>query len=202
MLYNIQLYNKEQNTLAKMSETATITTPSVDETLLQTKVPCETKEGDKVPVKVALLLISRTFETMWKDLNMSSASGDQVENYVFPVKAISTRTFKKVVEWLEEHVGKPVPVIEEDAATKERKWFTLTEYEQSFFEVNVEELAELLVAGNFLDIPSLYLYGCQSMASIIKDKNPEEIRAMFGLEDDLTEEEKQEIKRKNVWCNY
>ena len=66
-------------------------------------------------------------------------------------------------------------------------------------QIDVEELAEFLVAGNFLNIPSLvrivifacpmtnlqyiqYLFGCQSMAKLIKDKTPEEIRELFGLE--------------------
>jgi hypothetical protein len=64
--------------------------------------------------------------------------------------------------------------------------------------VNAEELAELLQAGNYLDIPSLvtefvskkhhrfplsqYLFGCQSLAAIIKEKPAEDICAKFGLE--------------------
>jgi hypothetical protein len=58
------------------------------------------------------------------------------------------------------------------------------------------------------------------MAGILKDKSPEEIRDLLGLEvillnwliwwqkwfkkfkDDLTEEEKEAIRQKNVWCQY
>jgi hypothetical protein len=33
--------------------------------------------------------------------------------------------------------GEPVPVIENDETTNERKWFTLTEYEKNFFDVRL-----------------------------------------------------------------
>ena len=210
MLY---YYNKYRNLFAKMSADAKSLKlegvmaeliveqeeHKLDEAILQTKIQCKTAEGDKVQVKVALLLMSRTFERMWKDLNLASGGH---KDFLFPVPQVSTRTFKKVVEWLKEHLGEPVPVIETDETTNERKWFTLTEYEKNFFDVNAEELAELLQAGNYLDIPSLYLCGCQSLAAIIKEKPAEEICAKFGLEDNLTKDEKEAIKRKNVWCNY
>uniref|UniRef100_A0A914I1S6 Skp1-related protein n=1 Tax=Globodera rostochiensis TaxID=31243 RepID=A0A914I1S6_GLORO len=170
------------------------------EELLQKEVPCDCKDGERVQVRVSLLLQSKTFADMWKDLNLSSK--DLPDSLVFPMSTISAPIFKKVGNWMENHVGKPQPVIEEDPNTHERKWFTLTDYEKEFFNVDVEELAELLVAANFLNLQSLYIYGCQSMAALMKEKTPEEIRNLFGIPDDLTEEEKAEIRRKNVWCNY
>jgi len=35
---------------------------------------------------------------------------------------------------------------------------------------------------------------------MIKGKTPEEIREMFNIEDDLTEEEKEQIRKENEWC--
>jgi hypothetical protein len=66
-------------------------------------VPCETKEGKKIAVRAALLHQSKTFETMWKVLN-----DEQLKDFVFPVKAVSSEIFNKVVDWLKEHVGKLV----------------------------------------------------------------------------------------------
>jgi S-phase kinase-associated protein 1 len=45
------------------------------------------------------------------------------------------------------------------------------------------------------------LYGCQAVAAQIKGKSPEEIRSLLGLPNDLTEEEKDAIRRENVWCS-
>uniref|UniRef100_A0A915CWC3 Uncharacterized protein n=1 Tax=Ditylenchus dipsaci TaxID=166011 RepID=A0A915CWC3_9BILA len=84
---------------------------------------------------------------------------------LFSVKEIKTPVFCKVVEWCRNHVGVPEPVVRVDPNTGERIWFDLTDYERNFFEVPVDELAELLSAGNYLDLKSLYLFGCQSMAA-------------------------------------
>jgi hypothetical protein len=58
------------------------------------------------------------------------------------------------------------------------------------------------------------------MAGLLKDKTPEQVRDMLGLEvyswiififlnifpflfkDDLTEEEKEEIRQQNIWAQY
>ncbi|KAH7729665.1 Protein SKR-2 [Aphelenchoides avenae] len=113
---------------------------------------------------------------MFKDLNI-----DKEENFpgVFPVANVEARVVKKVIEWCVEH-----KVIEQAPNTRERKWFTFSEHEKKFFDVPVEELDEL------------------SIAALIKGKSPDEIRALFGLEDDLTEEEKNESRKQNPWCNY
>ncbi|KAH7725774.1 SKR-1 protein [Aphelenchoides avenae] len=163
------------------------------------KVTCETSDHEKIDVEIDVLRLSHTFDTMYKDLNI-----DKEENFpgVFPVANVEARVFKKVIEWCVEHKGQPDPVIEQDPNTRERKWFTFSKYEKKFFDVPVEELEELVMAANYLDIKSLYYYGCQSIAALIKGKSPDEIRALFGLEDDLTEEEKNEIRKQNPWCNY
>lgn len=32
-------------------------------------------------------------------------------------------------------------------------------------------------------------------------QTPEQIRSDWGFEDDLTEEEKEQIREENIWCN-
>ncbi|KAI6224412.1 E3 ubiquitin ligase complex SCF subunit [Aphelenchoides fujianensis] len=119
----------------------------------------------------------------------------------FDVSKVKSDVFLKVVDWCEQHEGRPVPTVEVDPHTRERRWFTFDEYEKEFFKLPVEALEEVLMAANFLDIPSLYLCGCQAMAAVIKDKSPEEIRSLLGLPDDLTDEEKDAIRKENIWCS-
>ncbi|KAH7696058.1 E3 ubiquitin ligase complex SCF subunit sconC [Aphelenchoides avenae] len=163
------------------------------------KVVCVTSDGEKIPVDIEALRLSHTFDTMYRDLGLEEHADFPGE---FQVKNVEARVFNKVVEWCQEHKGQPDPVIEQDPNTRERKWFTFSDYEKKFFEVPVEELEELVMAANYLDVKSLYYYGCQSIAALIKGKSPDEIRALFGLEDDLTGEEKAEIRKQNPWCNY
>lgn len=93
-------------------------------------------------------------------------------------------------------------MVETDPKTRQRVWFALTDFEKDFLNIPVKELEELVVAANYLDVKRLLLFGCQALAALIKDKSPEEIRAIFDLEDDQTEDEKKEIRRKYPWCLY
>lgn len=90
----------------------------------------------------------------------------------------------------------------QDPDTREHKWFVFNAYEKKFFDVPMEELKELVEAGSYLEIKSLYHLGCQAIAALIQDKSPEHIRALFGFEDDLTEEEKDAIRAQNPWTEY
>ncbi|KAH7714771.1 SKR-1 protein [Aphelenchoides avenae] len=139
------------------------------------KVTCKISDQVNVDVDINILRLSHTFDTMYKDLNLDAEIN-------FP--------------------GQPDPIIEHDPNTRKRKWFNLNEYEKKFFNVSVAELEVLVMAASYLDIKPLYYYGWQSMAALIKAKSPDEVRALFGLEDDLTEEEKNEIRKQNAWCNY
>lgn len=89
-----------------------------------------------------------------------------------------------------------------DPLTYERKWFTLNDYEKEFFNVSDEMLLEYIKTANYLDIKTMYLYGCQTLANLIKSKKEKEICDLLGLEEDLTEEQKKEIMKRNAWCMY
>jgi len=117
-------------------------------------------------------------------------------SFEFPV-LLKAAVLERVVDWCRHHIGCKDPMVKENPITGERIWFKLTDYERRFFDVPVNDLSELISAGNFLDIKSLYLFGCQSMAALINHKTPEQIRELLGIEDDLTEQEKLEIRAEN-----
>uniref|UniRef100_A0A915CZC0 Skp1-related protein n=1 Tax=Ditylenchus dipsaci TaxID=166011 RepID=A0A915CZC0_9BILA len=161
------------------------------------QVTVKTQGGELYQVGLAIISQCKTFSQMYEDLNL--AAGDHFE---FPIPAVTSKVFEKVLQWCENHIGAPEPVIQEDPATRERIWFQLTDDEKAFFNVPVEQLGELMAAANYLDMKSLYLFGCQTFAALLKDKTPEQIRELLELKDDMTEEEKDAIRKKNVWCQY
>ncbi|KAI1705461.1 skp1 family, dimerization domain-containing protein [Ditylenchus destructor] len=138
----------------------------------QSMVACKTLNGDIVHVELDVLRQSNTFKQKYDRSKLDA------EHFIFHVKEIKTDVFCKVVDWCRHHVGLAEPIVRVDEKG-ERIWFALTEYEKQFFDVPVDELAELLSAGNYLDIKSLYLYGCQSMAALMKGKSPQELREML-----------------------
>ena len=76
----------------------------------------------------------------------------------------------------------------------------LSPFQQDFLEpLSVPELQRLLLAALYLDIRDLYILAAQRSANLMVNKTPEQVRQEWGLEDDLTEEDKQNIRTEHVW---
>jgi len=52
-----------------------------------------------------------------------------------------------------------------------------------------------------MDIKPLLNLTCKHIANMIRGKKPEEIRAIFNIENDFTPEEEEQIKRENEWAS-
>ncbi|KAG7644449.1 SKP1 component dimerization [Arabidopsis suecica] len=72
-------------------------------------------------------------------------------------------------------------------SNKERKT-----YDERFIRMDTKRLCELTSAADSLQLKPLVDLTSRALARIIEGKNPEEIREIFHLPDDLTEEEKLE----------
>ncbi|KAL3125925.1 hypothetical protein niasHT_009454 [Heterodera trifolii] len=162
------------------------------------KVNCKTSEGQLHLVDWYLMQQSKHFKRIWEEhKSKKKGTNGRSRKFTFHMENIDAETFRRVLEWLVDHDGMDDPVIREDPTTGDRVWFELTEFETRFFDVPLHVLNDLLNAGKILDIPSLYLFGCQSMASLLQNKNPAEIREMLGLDNDLSSTDVAMIRRKN-----
>ncbi|KAL3089420.1 hypothetical protein niasHT_027790 [Heterodera trifolii] len=164
------------------------------------EVKCECEGGQCVTVRVQLLLQCNAFRKTVKILGLLPEA--LPDEFVFPVRSISVHTFKKMVQWMEHRDGKPEPIVERDPLTGTQKWQVFDEFDKNFFKIEVAELTKLLNASHFLDFNSLRLYASQSVADLLQTKTADEIRELFGIEDDLTEEQKEQIRQKNAWCQF
>lgn len=63
-----------------------------------------------------------------------------------------------------------------------------------------DDLFAVVVAANYMNMPTLLDSSCKEVADMIKDKSVEEIRTLFGIESTLTQEEEDAIKRENQWA--
>ncbi|CAL5086236.1 unnamed protein product [Urochloa decumbens] len=76
----------------------------------------------------------------------------------------------------------------------------LKAFDVAFVEVDHATLFDLILAANYLDVKGLLDITCQKVADSIKGKTPEQMREMFGIKNDFTPEEEEEIKRENAWA--
>ncbi|KAG1754404.1 S-phase kinase-associated protein 1A-like protein [Suillus lakei] len=76
----------------------------------------------------------------------------------------------------------------------------ISEWDQKFITVDQEMLFEIILAANYLDIKSLLDVGCKTVANMIKGKTPDEIRRLFNIVNDFTQEEEAQIKKENEWA--
>ncbi|KAI3954630.1 hypothetical protein MKW98_019761 [Papaver atlanticum] len=71
-------------------------------------------------------------------------------------------------------------------------------FDEKFIRIDTDKLCDLASAAYSLELKSLIDITCGALARVIEDKTPEEVREIFQVPDDLTEEEKLEPVRINV----
>ncbi|KAH7717354.1 Protein SKR-1 protein [Aphelenchoides avenae] len=163
------------------------------------QVACKTSDNEAMPVDLDVLLLSGTFKEMYDDLGLAEHDTFPV---VFPVENVSSRIFKKVIDWCTEHKDDPERVVEKDPLSRECKWFEFTEYDRSFFDVPVPELLELVTAADFLDIECLLHYACQSVAARIKGKSPRETCEVLRQDCDVDDAQIRKALDDNPWLEW
>jgi S-phase kinase-associated protein 1 len=112
---------------------------------------------------------------------------DEDEDHEVPLVGIEPRILEKIIECMEHddvmpEIQKPLKsnkLIENGVP----KWFV--DYIEAF---DNKDLEKIIVAANYLDYKELLELGCVRVASMIKGKTPDEIKKIFGLVAEETEE--------------
>jgi len=132
---------------------------------------------------------------------------DQEGEAVIPVPNVSGRTLKYVLEYVEHHynnraepIEKPLKTKIDDVICEWDKNYLFTDLVKNHDEKQHETLIDVIMAANFLNIKDLLDLTCACVASMIKGKSPDQIRALFNIENDFTPEEEEKIKEENRWC--
>ena len=105
---------------------------------------------------------------------------------------------KKIVEYLTHYKDKtpkdiPKPMPFSDLSK------VLDEWDVNFINgIELDNIFDLINAANYMDIPSLLDLSCAKIASLMKGKTIQEIKTMFNIECDLTEEELKEYEEYQI----
>jgi S-phase kinase-associated protein 1 len=165
-----------------------------------------------VPLQVAEM--STTIKNLLRDIADGAPDGEsRTPDAPIPLSNISDRTLERVLKYCT-HVVEMSDEEKEKETEKEKKEKergakkmgttlkdsdTRTEWEKSFCEISTPDRIELTMAANYLHVEPLLDLMIKTLALTLEGKTPEEIREMYDIEDDLTEEEKKEIRRENGW---
>eukprot|EP00053_Salpingoeca_punica_P005443 m.54353 g.54353 ORF g.54353 m.54353 type:complete len:166 (+) comp13243_c3_seq1:76-573(+) len=142
----------------------------------------------KVPTSVAKASVTVTH--LLDDL------GDD-QDKVIPIPNVEGVILKKVIDFITHHKD-DAPLTEEQA--NEKRSEDITGWDAEFVKVDMATLFKMILASNFLDIKPMLDLTCKSVAHQIRGKTPEEIRQHFGIKNDFTPEEEEQVKRENQWC--
>uniref|UniRef100_A0A1J3H0A1 SKP1-like protein n=2 Tax=Noccaea caerulescens TaxID=107243 RepID=A0A1J3H0A1_NOCCA len=113
-----------------------------------------------------------------------------------PLQNVKGKTLEKVIEYCKRHVVEFGPSDEDDEEAAEK----LAIWDAEFIKVDEETIFHLILAANYLNIEGLLSLTCKTVADYIKDKTPEEVRQIFGIENDYTPEEEEAVRKENVWA--
>ena len=143
------------------------------------KMKVITKDEVELTINAEIIPIIVTIKHMCDDIGTEDAP--------IPISTIDSNIFKKIIEFCENHI-KP-------ESDEKKAW------EQEYVKMDENLIAEILVAANYLDIKPLIDITSTEIAKIISRKSVEEIRELFGIVNDFTPEEEEQIKLENEWCN-
>ena len=113
-----------------------------------------------------------------------------------PLTQVNKEILKKVIDFITHHHEYSFL-----SRNDNEKKGVLTQWDMSFFNMEQQKLFELIIAASVLDVQELFDLGCKYVAELIKGKNVDELRKTFGIVNDFTKEEEEEIKQKNKWLD-
>ncbi|KAH7717361.1 SCF ubiquitin ligase [Aphelenchoides avenae] len=155
-------------------------------------VICETSDKQRFPLEIEALNQSRVFVRTFRRVR---------GEFVFQMPTVHSSVFKKVANWCLRHRGEPCPLIVKDPWRQEVKTFKFKDFELHYFNVPVPELVDILKAANDLQIASLFHYGCQYLAALIRNKSPTDVRQILHQRGDLSPDDYAEIRDQNPWLD-
>ena len=117
------------------------------------------------------------------------------EQPVIHVHNVESEALKKIIDYVEYHDIYPAEEIEKPLRGKVED--VICDWDKKFLEMDYSLLIELIMASNYLDMKNLLDLTCAKIANLIKGKSPEQIKDMFGIENDFTPEEEEKIREEN-----
>ena len=117
-----------------------------------------------------------------------------------PIPNVKSGVLAKIIDYCKHHKDALPEEIGRPLKSKNLLECGVSEWDNKFVDIEQDLLFELVLAANYMDIKHLLDLTCAKLASLIKDKTPEEIRKQFNIVNDFTPEEEAQVREENKWC--
>ena len=131
----------------------------------------------------------REFEISAKAASMcklvkSIVEGDK-EATEIPIKKVSGDVLELIVEYLKHHDGKVPAEIAKPIRSVKMDKIVEDKWDAEFInKLSKKMIFQVILGANYMDVPSLLHLGCAKIATLIKGKSPDEIRAILSEDGD------------------
>ena len=173
-----------------------------DSSKLNQMITIITSDNVSLPVPRKLL---REFVTIQATLNNLDEFGKVSESKLsteneneIHLTNVTGNVMKKVIEFLVYHEDKPWSFIVKPIPNNNVAEWT-SAWDAEFVNIPQDDLFSLTMAANYLDIKSLLDLCGGKVASMIKGKNPQQIRETFNIVNDMTPEEEAAAIEETKW---
>lgn len=164
----------------------------------ETEITLTSNDGVNVTVAYKYINMSDTIKNICEDTGGTEP---------VPLPEVNGETLRKLVEYTIYHGDHPIlatdPQQEQVSAefqpTLDQN-STNAAWDAEYVKVDQPKLFELILAANYLAVKPLLDLTCKTVANMIKGKTPEQIREIFGIENDFTPEEEEAVRKENEWC--
>jgi len=130
---------------------------------------------------IEVLRKSKLIASMLEDYDEDSSDVEEI-----PIPNVNYNTLVLVMEYLQHE--DVMPEIEKPIKSRDLAECGVPAWFVSFInKLTQQQLFDVILAANYLDIPLLLDLGCAKVASMIKGQTPDEIRAIFNIPKDNTE---------------
>lgn len=106
-----------------------------------------------------------------------------------PLPDVSSKVLKKVTEYCKYYKNEACPAARN--RNEPHRPTDTSEWDQKSITADQDMLFEIILAANYLQITSLFDFGCQTVVNRTKGKTPEELCNFFGIANEFTAEAKE-----------
>jgi S-phase kinase-associated protein 1 len=143
--------------------------------------------------------MSLLFKKMCEDIiDDSSLDIGCLDDDNIPKMPISRDVFCKIIEFMEYHYKIPMEQIQKPLISNDFYKCGISKWDVEYIDVNNDVLFNLASASEFLNIQDLTELICAKIASMLKDKNIEEIQRSLKIDDDNFEK----LKTNDNWFKH